>query len=176
MSGPNRNRRIVAGVHPVRELLRADKPVFRVLVDATRERSDEVDDLLALAKERELGDQMKEALLSAHFEQGINTGSVEALQQIADTVGLDPAESAQVLAGDKYTDEVRADGVQARELGVTGVPFFVLENKYGISGAQPSEVFEQALGQVWQEIGGDSLQMLGTPSTDGETCGPEGCN
>lgn len=132
--------------------------------------------LLALAKERELGNQMKEALLSAHFEQGINTGSVEALQQIADTVGLDPAESAQVLAGDKYTDEVRADGVRARELGVTGVPFFVLENKYGISGAQSSEVFEQALGQVWQEIGGDSLQMLGTPSADGETCGPEGCN
>lgn len=132
--------------------------------------------LLALAKERGLGNQMKEALLSAHFEQGVNTGDVEALQIIADTVGLDPAESAEVLGTDKYADAVRADGVRARELGVTGVPFFVLENKYGISGAQPTEVFAQALGQVWKEIGGEYLQMLGTPSADGATCGPEGCN
>ena len=132
--------------------------------------------LLALAKDRSLGDAMKEALLSAHFEKGIDTGDRAALQQIADAVGLDPAESAAVLAGDGYADAVRNDGVRARELGVSGVPFFVLENKYGISGAQPSEVFEQALGQVWKEIGGEALQMIGNPSTDGETCGPEGCN
>lgn len=132
--------------------------------------------LLALAKERGLGNEMKEALLSAHFEQGINTGNSDALQGIADTVGLDPAETAEVLAGDKYADSVRADGVRARELGVSGVPFFVLDNKYGISGAQPSEVFEQALSQVWKEIGGENLQLLGTPSADGAACGPEGCN
>ena len=132
--------------------------------------------LLALAKERNLGNEMKEALLSAHFEQGVDTGSAAALQGIADSVGLDPAESAEVLAGDKYADAVRADGVRARELGVSGVPFFVLEDKYGISGAQPPEVFEQALNQVWKEIGGEPLQMLGTPSPDGEVCGPEGCS
>ncbi len=132
--------------------------------------------LLALAKERNLGNEMKEALLSAHFEKGVDTGSTTALQGIADSLGLDPAESAEVLAGDKYADSVRADGVRAHELGVNGVPFFVLEDKYGISGAQPAEVFEQALSQVWKEIGGESLQMIGTPSPDGEVCGPEGCN
>lgn len=132
--------------------------------------------LLALAKERNLGNEMKEALLSAHFEQGVDTGSNEALQGLADSVGLDPAETAEVLASDKYSDAVRADGVRARELGVSGVPFFVLDNKYGISGAQPSEVFEQALSQVWKEIGGENLQMLGTTGQDGAVCGPEGCN
>lgn len=132
--------------------------------------------LLALAKERDLGNEMKEALLSAHFEQGVDTGSNEALQGLADSVGLDPAETAEVLASDKYSDAVRADGVRARELGVSGVPFFVLDNKYGISGAQPSEVFEQALSQVWKEIGGENLQMLGTTGQDGAVCGPEGCN
>lgn len=71
---------------------------------------------------------------------------------------------------------MKADGTRARELGVSGVPFFILENKYGISGAQPSEVFEQALTQVWKEIGGDALQMMETSSSDGEVCGPEGCN
>lgn len=134
--------------------------------------------LLALAKERHLGGTMKEVLLSAHFEKGVDTGSIQELQRIADSVGLDPAESAEVLAGERYTEEVRADGVRGRELGVSGVPFFVLEDKYGISGAQPSEVFEQALRQVWDEISAEtqSLQPIGTASPDGETCGPQGCN
>lgn len=132
--------------------------------------------LLALAKERGLGNQMKEALLSAHFEKGLDTGDKETLQAIAEQVGLAAAEAAEVLAGDMYADEVKADGTRARELGVSGVPFFILENKYGISGAQPSEVFEQALTQVWKEIGGDALQMMETSSSDGEVCGPEGCN
>ena len=132
--------------------------------------------LLALAKDRNLGDAMKEALLSAHFEKGLDTGDKETLQRIAEQVGLNAEETAEVLAGDKYAAEVRADGTRAREMGVSGVPFFVLDNKYGISGAQPSEVFEQALSQVWKEIGGDKLQMMATPSADGEACGPEGCN
>lgn len=132
--------------------------------------------LLALAKNHDMGNAMKEALLSAHFEKGLDTGDKETLQRIAEHIGLDAAEAAEVLTGDKYTDEVRADGVRARELGVSGVPFFILDNKYGISGAQPSEVFEQALSQVWKEIGGGHLQMVSTPPADGEACGPEGCN
>ncbi|PQZ89607.1 disulfide bond formation protein DsbA [Arthrobacter sp. MYb227] len=132
--------------------------------------------LLALAKERGLGGEMKEALLSAHFEKGLDTGDKKTLQAIAQQVGLEATEAAEVLGGDKYADEVHNDGVRAREMGVTGVPFFIFENKYGVSGAQPTEVFEQALSQVWKEIGGESLRMMATPSTDGEACGPEGCN
>lgn len=132
--------------------------------------------LLALAKERGLGNEMKEALLSAHFEKGLDTGDKKTLQAIAGQVGLVASEAEEVLAGDKYANEVRADGIRARELGVSGVPFFILENKYGISGAQSSEVFEQALSQVWTEIGGDKIQMVASASSDGEVCGPEGCN
>ncbi|GAA5226326.1 DsbA family oxidoreductase [Paeniglutamicibacter antarcticus] len=134
--------------------------------------------LLALAKERDLGAAMKEALLSAHFEKGVDTGSRQALQRIADSVGLDPLESAEVLAGEKYAEAVRADGIRGRELGVSGVPFFVLEDRYGISGAQPSEVFEQALRQVWDEISAEteSLKLISSVSPDGEACGPEGCS
>lgn len=132
--------------------------------------------LLALAKDRGLGNQMKEALLSAHFEKGLDTGNKETLLSIAEQVGIDATEAGEVLAGNAYADAVQADGVRARELGVTGVPFFIFENKYGVSGAQPTEVFEQALTQVWTEIGGQSLQMMPTSSTDGEACGPEGCN
>ena len=132
--------------------------------------------LLALAKNHGIGNEMKEALLSAHFEKGLDTGDKATLQKLAEEVGLDTAEAAEVLSGDKYTDEVNSDGVRARELGVTGVPFFIFENKYGVSGAQPTEVFEQVLTRVWKEIGGESLQMIVTPSADGEVCGPEGCN
>lgn len=134
--------------------------------------------LLALAKEHDLGDAMKEALLSAHFEKGVDTGSRRELQLIADTVGLDHTESAAVLSGDEYADAVHADGVRGRELGVTGVPFFVLGDKYGISGAQPTEVFEQALKQVWEEASAESkkLQPIGSTTADGEACGPKGCD
>ena len=136
--------------------------------------------LLALAKEHGLGNQVKEALLSAHFEKGQDTGDREVLRALGEEAGLPAADVVRVLESDAYADAVRADVAQARALGITGVPFFVLENKYGISGAQPSELFEQALAQVWEEIGGSGLTLIGAhgtdgQSTDGEACGPDGC-
>ena len=70
-------------------------------------------------------------------------------------------------------DKFRADIAEARALGVNGVPFFVLDRKYGISGAQPAEVFSQALAQAWAER--SPLTVL-SGSPDGPACGPEGCN
>src|SRR6185312_7709810 len=79
----------------------------------------------------------------------------------------------EALDTDKYADEVRHDFAEARAIGVTGVPFFVLDRKYGISGAQPAEVFSQALEQAWQEA--NPLTMVAAGPDDAEVCGPDGC-
>ena len=128
-------------------------------------------------------DAVKEALLSAHFERGLDIGSRDVLVQIGKAAGLDAAEVGAALEAHEYADAVRADIAQARSLGIQGVPFFVLDNKYGISGAQSPELFAQALGTAWAES--NPLVMVGAPSGDGaddggthlagEACGPEGC-
>lgn len=110
--------------------------------------------VLEHAKQQGLGGEMKEALLSAHFEKGLDTGSVDTLLQLAAEVGLDAAALCSALEAGSYADEVNADIAQARQIGITGVPFFILDGKYGISGAQPAEVFANALTQVHAETVG----------------------
>lgn len=127
-----------------------------------------------LAKEHGRMDAAKEALLSGHFERGEDIGDIEYLVRTGVVLGLDEAEVREALAGDKYAAEVRADIAEARALGVNGVPFFVLDRKYGISGAQPAEVFGRALQQAWGER--SPLTVLPGNANDGATCGPEGCN
>lgn len=106
--------------------------------------------LLHLAKAKAPGraDAVKEALLSAHFERGIDIGSIDALVAIGVQVGLDEQEIRETLADERYLSSVHDDIAQARELGVTGVPFFVFDMRLGLSGAQPAEVFAQALEQA----------------------------
>ncbi|MEF9980995.1 MAG: DsbA family oxidoreductase [Glutamicibacter sp.] len=104
--------------------------------------------VLEYAKKHGAGNEMKEALLSAHFEKGLNTGDLETLLELAGTLGLDTGELRAKLSSGSYVEEVNADIVQARELGISGVPFFIIDGKYGISGAQPAEVFANALAQV----------------------------
>ena len=70
-----------------------------------------------------------------------------------------------------YADAVREDEREAAELGANGVPFFVLDRKYGVSGAQPAEVFAQALGQAW----GERAPLKLVDQGDAEACGPDGC-
>lgn len=108
--------------------------------------------LLEFAKQRGAGDAMKEALLAAHFVQGANVGDHDTLVQLATEIGLDAQDAAAALADGSYTDEVNADIAQAQQLGISGVPFFVLQGKYGISGAQPAEAFAQALRTVHAEL------------------------
>lgn len=104
--------------------------------------------VLEYAKQHGAGSEMKEALLSAHFEKGLDTGDEETLLQLAGSLGLDTGELRADLASGAYAEEVNADIAQARELGISGVPFFIIDGKYGISGAQPAEVFANALTQV----------------------------
>ncbi|HEY8293798.1 MAG TPA: DsbA family protein, partial [Micrococcaceae bacterium] len=132
--------------------------------------------LLHLAAAHGMGDGAKEELLSAHFERGEDIGNREFLVRAGVGLGLDAGEINQALDTEKYADEVRADFAEARALGITGVPFFVIDRKYGISGAQPAELFSQALNEAWQEA--HPLVMVGAAEgagTDGEACGPDGC-
>lgn len=95
---------------------------------------------------------LTEQLLSAHFTESKHIGSHEALADIAASVGLDRQEALAVLQDDNaYGYEVRVDQQMAQQIGVRGVPFFVLNEKYAISGAQPVETFVGALQKAWDE-------------------------
>ena len=115
--------------------------------------------------------ELKEALLSSYFESAQDIGDHDVLTTVAAGVGLDAARVAEVLASDEYADAVTADIAQARAYGATGVPFFVIDQKYGVSGAQPAAAFTQVLEQAWTEAH-PVLQMAGG---DAEACGPDGC-
>ena len=105
-------------------------------------------ELLHYAKERGLQLEMKERLLSAYFVEGRHVGRVEDLADLAAEVGLDRDDVVRSLEAGEYSDAVRADMVQARQYGINGVPFFVIDGRYGISGAQPPEVFVDVLSRA----------------------------
>lgn len=107
--------------------------------------------LLQLAATHHLQTELEERLFKAYFSEGAALGDSETLVKLASEVGLDADEARRVLESSAYAEEVRADGQRARALGIGGVPFFVLEEKYAVSGAQPTEVFSAALAQVWAE-------------------------
>lgn len=94
---------------------------------------------------------LTERLLAAHFTEGQHLGRHETLKQLAAEIGLDAAEVETMLASDAYAAEVRADERLGQEFGISGVPFFVIDRRYGVSGAQPPELFAEALGQAWQD-------------------------
>jgi predicted DsbA family dithiol-disulfide isomerase len=101
--------------------------------------------LLHLAADLGVGDAAKERLLRAHFTEGADLSDHETLTKLLGEVGADASRVTEVLAGTEYADAVRADIEEARRLGISGVPFFVVDRKYGISGAQPQETFLHAL-------------------------------
>lgn len=107
--------------------------------------------LLHLAAERGVQGELKELLLRATFTLGVPIGDHQSLLDLAVEAGLDRAEVTSMLAGDSYAEAVRADEAQARAYGITGVPFFVIDGKYGVSGAQPAESLLEVMTQAWQE-------------------------
>lgn len=109
--------------------------------------------LLQFAKQQGLGGAMKERLLHAYFTEGAHIADHAVLQHLAREVGLDPAAVAAVLASDAFTMEVRADEQDARRIGVQGVPFFVLDERLAVRGAQARETFLGALRQAWDTRG-----------------------
>lgn len=104
--------------------------------------------LIRYAETHQLADAVVEALFVGYFAQARDIGDVEVLADIAGTAGLDAAEVRRYLASDEDDAIVRAEDKYARELGIQGVPCFVIERKYMVSGAQPAELFADVFRQV----------------------------
>jgi predicted DsbA family dithiol-disulfide isomerase len=107
--------------------------------------------VLHLATERGAGDAAWERFFRGYFTEGVAIGSPEAVAGMAAEVGLDPTEVDEVLRGAAYADAVRAEEAEARSLGCNGVPFFVVNRRYGVSGAQSAEHLHQVLERAWSE-------------------------
>lgn len=120
--------------------------------------------LLHLAAEKGIQDDVKERFLRAYFTETEPLGDRATLARIAVDAGLEPDDVNDVLATDRYADAVRDDEAQAMAYGITGVPFFVLDGKYGVSGAQSSDVLLQGLRQAWAAA--NPLTMLHNASPD----------
>lgn len=103
------------------------------------------------AKEQGKGTQFFARFYKAFFTEGENLGEADAIVRLAKEVGLEEGAVRSILASQDYQEAFHADIQQAQMIGVQGVPFFVLANKYAVSGAQPTELFKQALTQAWQE-------------------------
>ena len=110
--------------------------------------------LLHFAKAQGKQIEMKERLLRAYFVEGKHVGRAEDLADLAAEVGLDRDAALRSLEADEYLEAVHADQEQAMRYGIRGVPFFVIDGKYGVSGAQAPETFAQALKQVQDEHAG----------------------
>ncbi|GAA1166423.1 DsbA family oxidoreductase [Ornithinimicrobium humiphilum] len=124
----------------------------------------------------ELQGRLKEALLEAYFVRAGDVTDAALLEEIATGVGLAAEDVRRVLASDEFDAEVAADIDQARAYGASGVPFFVVDERYGISGAQPTEVFAGALERAWSERTPTLATVPGAGDADGSgVCGPDGC-
>jgi predicted DsbA family dithiol-disulfide isomerase len=128
--------------------------------------------VIHLAGLRGVQDAVNERLLRAYFTEGEAVGDRGTLVRLAAEAGLDADEVRGALDEGRYVGAVRADEAEAQALGIRGVPFFVVDRRYGVSGAQPAEVLRQVLDKAWSEraplipvVGGD----------DGTVCGPDGC-
>lgn len=129
--------------------------------------------LLQFAKTKGAGDQTKERLLHAYFCAGENIGSDDVLISIGKEVGLNSDEVKDSLYSDDFRRAVNADIQEAQNLGVSGVPFFVLDRKYGISGAQPVEHMLATLEKAYSEWKNNQPATNMTQTT-GESCDTEG--
>lgn len=125
--------------------------------------------LLWLAGQHGVQDAVGEALFRAHFEHGQNLADTEVLTRAGVAGGLDAAEIAQMLASSRGLAEVEAGLDQARALGISSVPTFVIDGRWAISGAQPPEAFAQALRQIAAEQG------TATVRSGDDACGADGC-
>jgi predicted DsbA family dithiol-disulfide isomerase len=130
--------------------------------------------LIHLAATHDLGDAMKERLLAGYFTEGRAVGDRATLAALAVEVGLDATEVARVLDGDEFASDVRNDEARAVALGASGVPFFVIDEAYGVSGAQPVEVLTGALEEAW--TASHPLKVIaGAGTTDGVACTDGSC-
>lgn len=119
-----------------------DKAIIANSFDAHR--------LSHLAKKHGKGNELEELIFKAYFTEGKDVSEIETLVELGTNVGLGETEIRNMLASNNYKDAVQNDIIEAQQIGVRGVPFFVLDRKYAISGAQPAEVFNETLSKAWE--------------------------
>lgn len=129
--------------------------------------------LLQFAKTKGLGDQLEERLFSAFFIEGKNIADLQQLTQLGKDVGLDENELQTAFTDKKYADLVKQDIVEAQQIDVQGVPFFVMDRKYAVSGAQPAPAFLETLEKSFAEwrTQNPKTKLNVTP---GQSCGTDG--
>jgi predicted DsbA family dithiol-disulfide isomerase len=125
--------------------------------------------VIHLAGLRGVQDAVKERLLRAYFTEGEAVGDRDTLVRLAAEAGLDADEVRGALDGDRYLGAVRADQAEAQTLGIRGVPFFVVDRKYGAAGAQPAELLLQILERAWA----DAHPLITVPAAEG--CTDDSC-
>ncbi len=108
--------------------------------------------LVHLAGTRGIAEALQERLMKAYFSDGLAISDPEVLIRLAAEAGMDAGEARTALEGGAFADEVRSDEERAAQFGINGVPFFAIEEQWGISGAQPVEVFKNALSESWEEL------------------------
>jgi len=142
-----------------------DKAVVANSFDAHR--------FIQFAKTKGKGDAAEERLFKAYFTEGKNTADHAVLVQLGTDIGLDAAEVKGMLNSTAYSNEVQTDIAEAQQIGVTGVPFFVVDRKYAVSGAQQPETFLNTLHKAWSEHPKATLTNMNNAG-DGATCTPDG--
>lgn len=140
-----------------------DKAVVASSQDAHR--------LIQLAKENSLGDAIEEQLFRAYFTEGRDTSNHATLLELGTEVGLDSEAVQHLLQSNQYAEAVAQDIYEAQQVGVRGVPFFVLNRQYAISGAQQPETFLGALNTAWTDWSKVNPAVSGLPA-EGPACAP----
>ncbi|MCG2614973.1 DsbA family oxidoreductase [Terrimonas sp. NA20] len=130
--------------------------------------------LIQLAKASGRGDEMEERLFKAYFTEGKNIGDPGTLAELAADAGLDKQRAEEVLKGREFAEAVDRDIYEAQQIRVSGVPFFVLNDRYAVSGAQPAETFAGALEQAWKEWKQESPAIQTLSENTGDTCQVDG--
>jgi predicted DsbA family dithiol-disulfide isomerase len=123
----------------------------------------------AFAKTKGRQDAAEERLFAAYFTEGRNTADHATLIELGENIGLNGAEVKAMLDSDAFADDVKREISEAQQLGIRGVPFFLLDKKYGVSGAQESAVFLQALTQTFKE-----MEKTDPSVVEGEICAIDG--
>ena len=124
-----------------------DKAIIANSFDAHR--------LSHLAKKLGKGNELEELIFKAYFTDGKDVSEIETLVELGKNVDLDENEIRNMLDSNQFKEEVQNDMIEAQQIGVRGVPFFVLDRKYAISGAQPPEVFAETLEKAWENWTGN---------------------
>jgi predicted DsbA family dithiol-disulfide isomerase len=124
--------------------------------------------LLHWARAQGKQNELKERFFKANFTDGERIADRDTLAKLASEVGLDEEQARAVLLSDQFAADVRADEENARQLGITGVPFFVVGGKYAVSGAQPADVLVKVLERAWSELRPEVVAS--GPNCDGDVC------